>query len=393
MTLQTKSSLDRLIELLDSTPESIAQTDAASQDWKVLQRSPQVLLYGGGNLGQKIANGLVGKGYSITAIIDGNPARQGTSFNGIPVLDGQGAFGRFGDSLPVVVCVWNLGGTSSYEYIEGQLTALGFSKILSAMTALRMYPDVFLPHWRLDLPEKLLAARGRILEAYKLWSDTPSQELFVDQLSFSLCPTHLSLPGTATVAEQYVKQPLVPLGDNETFIDCGAFDGDTAQSFLKRTGSRFNQIICFEPDPINFQRLSAWRETLPEDIRSRISANQLGVSDRDCDLFTEAVGAGHSRVTHSGEAPVHCVSLDDFLTVVPTYIKMDIEGAEPEALQGASNVIRRSQTKLAICVYHKQGHLWEIPLQMKELVPEHTFHLEHHGTGPSDTVCYAFPKK
>ena len=56
-----------------------------------------------------------------------------------------------------------------------------------------------------------------------------------------------------------------------------------------------------------------------------------------------------------------------------TMIKMDVEGAELESLKGARKTIQRDKPKLAICIYHKPEDMTEIPLYIKELVPEYRF--------------------
>lgn len=73
----------------------------------------------------------------------------------------------------------------------------------------------------------------------------------------------------------------------------------------------------------------------------------------------------------------------------PTFIKMDIEGAELEALEGAKNTIVKSKPKLAICLYHKPDDLWKIPLYLKKLVPEYKFYIRHHSKVRWETVLYA----
>ncbi len=70
-------------------------------------------------------------------------------------------------------------------------------------------------------------------------------------------------------------------------------------------------------------------------------------------------------------------------------IKMDIEGAELEALKGAKKTIQRDKPKLAICIYHKTEDLWEIPLYIKELVSEYCLYIRHQTFGTGDTVLYA----
>lgn len=74
-----------------------------------------------------------------------------------------------------------------------------------------------------------------------------------------------------------------------------------------------------------------------------------------------------------------------------SFIKMDIEGADLEALKGCQNTIRRYHPKLAISVYHKPEDIIEIPCYIKELVPEYRLYLRHYGNGDTETVLYALP--
>lgn len=73
-----------------------------------------------------------------------------------------------------------------------------------------------------------------------------------------------------------------------------------------------------------------------------------------------------------------------------TFIKMDIEGAEQNALEGAKQIIQKQTPKLAICIYHSLEDLWEVPLQIKRMVPEYKIGVRHHAANMGDTVCYAY---
>ncbi len=77
----------------------------------------------------------------------------------------------------------------------------------------------------------------------------------------------------------------------------------------------------------------------------------------------------------------------------PTYIKMDIEGYEASAIEGAREIIQQHQPVLAICVYHKQQDLWQIPLLMKSLCGDYQLFLRPHLDEGWDLVCYAIPRK
>ena len=84
------------------------------------------------------------------------------------------------------------------------------------------------------------------------------------------------------------------------------------------------------------------------------------------------------------------VSIDDVLpSFRPSFIKMDIEGAEIEGLIGARRTIAEFKPDLGICVYHASDHLWKIPLLIKSWDLPYTFHLRSHGNNGFDLVLYA----
>jgi len=98
------------------------------------------------------------------------------------------------------------------------------------------------------------------------------------------------------------------------------------------------------------------------------------------------------RQTLWDASEIKCASLDElFADAYPTYIKMDIEGAEMDALTGASRIIRDSSPVLAICVYHRIDHLWKLPLLLRSLSDKYTFFLRPHADACWDLVCYAVP--
>ena len=92
-----------------------------------------------------------------------------------------------------------------------------------------------------------------------------------------------------------------------------------------------------------------------------------------------------------GESSIQVVAIDDVLpTFAPTFIKLDVEGAEPAALRGARRTIERHCPDVAVCVYHAASHLWEVPLLLHDLQPEYSFMLRYHQFNGFDAVAYAF---
>lgn len=70
-------------------------------------------------------------------------------------------------------------------------------------------------------------------------------------------------------------------------------------------------------------------------------------------------------------------------------VKMDIEGAEVEALKGAEKIIRTYKPQLAICIYHKPEHLYEVVFLLKKFVPEYRLYIRQHEDFWTETVLYA----
>jgi len=116
----------------------------------------------------------------------------------------------------------------------------------------------------------------------------------------------------------------------------------------------------------------------------------MGLWNRRDKLTFSSTGTIASRLSEYGNIKIDVTSIDELLNgELVTFIKMDIEGAEIEALKGAVKTIQKYKPKLAVCVYHKVGDFIDIPLLIKEINPEYKLYLRHYSTGRTDTVCYA----
>lgn len=147
----------------------------------------------------------------------------------------------------------------------------------------------------------------------------------------------------------------------------------------------FKQIYSFEPEESKYKDYF--------EISSKYDNIQLltcGLWSKRDVLRFNAVNDGSSGVSENGIVEIPVISIDELLDGKPvTFIKMDIEGAELEALKGAQETIKKYKPKLAICVYHKPLDIVEIPLFLKQLVPEYKIYLRHYNISMYETVCYA----
>jgi hypothetical protein len=117
---------------------------------------------------------------------------------------------------------------------------------------------------------------------------------------------------------------------------------------------------------------------------------QSGLHNQNATLKFSARALGVSKIADDGEIEVSVETLDSLPIETPTFIKMDIEGSEKAALEGARKLIARDKPKMAICVYHKPNDLWELPLYIKELAPEYKIFMRHYSLRSAhETVAYA----
>lgn len=194
---------------------------------------------------------------------------------------------------------------------------------------------------------------------------------------------------------EYFDSKIIQLKQDEVYIDVGAYDGDTIDEFLNITNNKFEKIIAFELEKKNYEKLRANVSRYSSDIQNNITLYNKGLyntrafvtmtSERDNVTISEVVKDKQDTIL------AEVVELSDILekNQKVTYIKMDIEGSEMEALMGASEVIKQWKPKLAICIYHKPEHYWQIPLFIKSLVPEYKIYIRHHSKMAAQTVCYA----
>jgi FkbM family methyltransferase len=353
-------------------------------------RERPVILFGAGGLGQRIRKGLLGAGIRPRAFADNNPDLWGRRIADTEILSPDDAARLYGDSGVFVMSVWRPAHSGGLRAIDRQLRRLGCDHVVPFAHVLWLFPDQLLPHYLWDLPSKIEPEWNAIRDAYSLFEDETSRAEFTSQVQFRMTGSFEWLPPIET-HPQYFPQFLEP-APGECFVDCGAYDGDSIASFLQWTGSQFRKIVAFEADPSCFRKLQEFTAARPE-IGARIECHQSAVAAASGTLRFNATGHAGASISSAGEIEVNAVTLDEALRDEnPTFIKMDIEGAEPDALHGARETIRRTQPILAICVYHLQNHLWRVPLLMRELFPAAKFFLRTYCLDGLDTVCYAVPE-
>jgi FkbM family methyltransferase len=243
----------------------------------------------------------------------------------------------------------------------------------------------------MDLPHKIIEQRERVRRAYGLMADETSQQEFLREMRWRM-DLDLTGPPPMEMSDHHFPTDLLKLSGDDVLFDCGAFDGDTLLQFLELTKGRFKKIIALEPDPQNYEKLRRCVAALPVEVKERVELHKVAVGARAETLRFNAEGLASSGFDASGCTEVEAIPLDAFVgREHPTYIKMDIEGAEMDALRGGGCLIRESRPTLAICVYHCPDHLWEIPLAIAAFSPAYGLHLRRYAEIPWELVCYGIP--
>jgi FkbM family methyltransferase len=176
---------------------------------------------------------------------------------------------------------------------------------------------------------------------------------------------------------------------NEFFIDAGSCDGGSTIDFFKWLGDykRDGKSIAFEPNPIFYN------DYCKKNLKNydNVEIVNKGLWHKNETLKFHKMG-GSSHISPDGEEIIEVISLDEYLKDEKkpvTFIKMDIEGTELNALKGAEQTIRKYKPKLAICIYHKPEDVWEIPNLLLEFVPDYKFYIRHYCLTHVETVLYA----
>lgn len=378
--------------LLESIPEELLMRQQKKETLKrrMAEFADELVIYGHGNLGAELCGALERTGYSVKYFID---ARKPTDLDK-KALNLQDAAEFISPNALIIIAIYDV--YREYSLIKRSLEDSGFQNIMSAFD-LCVWPELFTgwnacPSLSRDIEH---IPSDQAAEAYSLMSDALSRQTYEDVLryfitgntdSFHLCPDE----------QQYMPDNIYLPDNGERIVDCGAFNGDTMRAFYSKTAG-WQSYTAIEPDLDNFKNLClSIQKDLPVRLSERVKAINASVSDETGSAHFQTRGTTSSHIVlDSTEAEdvqsVPVIRLDDVMQEPVSLIKMDIEGFEFRALKGAERLIRKNQPLLMICGYHHMSDLWEIPLYMKKILPNHHIFLRNYA-GVIEYVFYAVPE-
>lgn len=366
-----------LLELLDNPGPSAEPLPSPGSE---------LAIYGAGQCGRDVLRALRARGHRVAAFLDARAAALGT-VEGVPcaTIDSAAARRLADAQTTVIIGVFNY--RDDAAGIAARLRQAGFERVVSYGDLFEQMPEQLRFQFWLEPRERCRAARESLMEVLHLWDDPISRDIFLQALRLRL-RGDLQVLRRPLSDDQYLPPDLPSPAQPMRLVDGGAFVGDTLESFLAH-GVRFAALAAFEPDPSSFRQLcrvaSLHRQELGEAI---LLPCGLGAATA-MHAFSAGQGGGSALADH-GQTTVQLVKLDEALgSFAPTFIKLDVEGAELDALEGAEATIRACHPRLAVSVYHVADHLWRIPLLLRRLLPASRLVLRYHQYNGFDMVAYA----
>ncbi len=185
---------------------------------------------------------------------------------------------------------------------------------------------------------------------------------------------------------QYFSNGIISFDKNETFVDCGVFDGETIKEFIGRNNNTYEYVYGFEPDSNNYKRSM---NNLKSIAPGKIEIYNLGSWNKKDILRFNSISERVSEIDPNGSVEVKVDSIDNLITDrCISFIKMDVEGAELNSLKGAENNIKSNKPKLAICLYHKPEDIFEIVHWIYSLGLGYKFYIRLHTRFSQELVLY-----
>lgn len=365
--------------------------ETALDDWRDRRRSldlprrPLVLVGAGSVLAQTFVDGCL-RHCNVVALLDN--AQAGTESLGVPVI-GDAQLTEVLKANPNALGVLCCGSERALDHFRSIWPK--HVPLLFYFEALDLWPEVAPKGCVLDFMTSfndLTSVRTAYQSARRYLHDAESLRTLDAVLLYRLLWAPEVLDGIRRPEKAiYFEPDVMPMHDREVLVDGGAFNGDTVRDFAAKTNNRYSHIHAFELDPTIAVTFASKTSHI-----DRVTLHSYGLWSERATFKLERRSDNGGRISTAGETNVELVALDDTDVGAPTLIKLDVEGAEVAALNGASGIIRRHNPKLAICAYHKHDDLVTLFETISTMRDDYTFSLRHYSPLVYDTVIYAIGK-
>ena len=329
-----------------------------------------VCFYGAGIAGKNVKNILEDNDIYIDSfIVDDNCYIQDMNIEGKPVYPLSGVLG-FDVSVNIVVA------DCDYSEKIGNMQKHNFF-IFDGTHIVSPFPDYY------DYVKKNITGFEKL---YNQLSDELSKKILIEFINAKISSNPQGLSALNVKGEKQYFPSFFEMGENEVFVDSGAYDGETSLSFAELIKN--GVIYAFECDAENYKNLKKNTSHL-----DNIHIFEKGCWSGKTTLSFSNYGTMASKIDGDGQTKIEADSIENIVQDAVTFIKMDVEGAELEALKGAKNIILKYTPKLAISVYHLREDLIAIPQFILSVNQNYELYLRHYESFSSELILYAKPRQ
>lgn len=341
--------------------------------WDRLRASDRpIVLYGMGDGADKILAVFGRYGITVSAVFASDEFVRGQSFRDFTVERYRDIQARYKDFI-IVVCF----GTATPE-------TLAFIHELNRRHPV-VAPDVPVAGEGLFTYAYAMENYKKLVWVYNRLADSQSRVVFRNMINYKISGKLCYLWESETSREEAYRS-LLRLNESESYVDVGAYRGDTIEEFLRYTGGCYRQITALEPDRRSFKKLTEMvdRLRLP-----RVSCHSIAAHSKDGTLRFQARGGRNSSVGNASDVIIKARTVDTILDGRPvSYMNFDVEGMEQDALMGSAATIARFRPRLWVSAYHRNEDLFALPLFISRLYGNYRFHLRHFPCVPGWDTCY-----
>lgn len=371
--------IDELIDRNKFTNTIVKKTSFLEKNLK----KNKIVIYGAGFAGIMTYKSFLKIGIEPICFADNN--KYGNIIENKSIIKPEDIYREYGD-VYIIVSMYVKG--KIFEDIKNMLKLYGNENIVHIFE-LRECAQLMNSHpfpLYININE-LLKNKDKYNKVYSLLEDENSKEIYISLLEF-ISYNYDTKIKSKSVKEQYLAYDIYSKIENEVFVDCGAFVGEVLDEFTVRVNGFFKEYIAYEPDIDNFRVLSKKIKTKYK--YDNIKLYNLAVGDKFEMLKFENFGGSNAIISDNGTCLTKCVAIDEHLEVLPTLIKIDVEGYDKQVLYGAKETIKKYMPVIAVSIYHHVDDLWEIPLWIKDNFPDYKLYIRSY-MNYMETVCYAVP--
>lgn len=349
--------------------------------WENLKNTNKpIVLYGMGNGADKIIDWCEANKVKVSGIFATDEFVRYQNFRGLIVEKYSDVIAKFGKNILIVIAF-----------------ASERPEVLARFKELAGLHETVAPHLPLFTEKELVSKNwlakneNQIKKVYELLADKQSKKVFACTLNYKLSGKIEYLFACETKREEDLRT-IFAWNENESYLDLGAYNGDTVEEFLHFTNGKCKKIVAVEPDRRNARKL-------------RAKADEFVVQGVNIDIKECGIGAEVGVMNFSDSGGRQSTFVEAYKLQVPvetidnladdtgfSYIKFDVEGFEKQALNGGLKTIRVFTPKLFVASYHYDGDLLSLPLLIKNIYPEYKIYLRKHPYVPAWELNYLAKK-